>query len=70
MCSEYVNMQNVNVISTSTDNYALIIVKCPLYNFVPIGVCIFDKVNTYVGNQIVGFNSPFKIKTRVCNIVL
>ena len=62
--------QYVNVISTSTDNQSLIIVKCPLYNFVTRGVCVFQKVNTSVGNKIVGFNSPFKRKTPVCNIAM
>ena len=30
--------------------------ECPFYNFVPRGVCIFEKAKTTVGNQIVGFN--------------
>ena len=47
---------------------SLILVKCPLYNFVPRDVCIFEKVNTTAGNQIVGFNSHFERKTPVCNI--
>ena len=41
-----------------------------LYNFAPRGVCILEKVNTSVGNQIVGFNLPFKRKARVSNIAL
>ena len=51
-----------NVISTSIDNQSLILVKCPLYNFVLRGICIFEKAKTTVGNQIVDFNTPFKRK--------
>ena len=31
---------------------------------------IFETINSSVGNQIVGFNSPFQRKKRVCNIAL
>ena len=51
-----------NVISTSTDNQSLVLVKCPLYNFVFRGISIFEKAKTTVGNEIVGFNTPFKRK--------
>ena len=63
-CADMSQYQYVNVISTSIDNQSLILVRCPLYSFVPRDSYIIEKGNTTVGNQIVGFNLPFKSKAR------
>ena len=59
-CAGMSQYQYVNAISTSIDNQSFILVKHPLNNIDPGGVCIFEKVNITVGNQTVGFNSPLK----------
>ena len=42
----------MNVVNTSINNYLLILAKCPLYNFFPRGVCVFEKAKTTVGKPL------------------
>ena len=52
---QYLLQLSKNVVSTGINKKTLILVKCPLYNFVPRGVSIFENAKATVGNQIVSF---------------
>ena len=71
---QYLLQLSKNVVSNGINKKTLILIKCPLYNFVPRGVSIFENARATVGNQIANFKglsaSFLKRKTRVCNIVL